>query len=101
QAAGEAVGPAADQYSLATIVYQMLTGCLPFPGPNFTDLLTQRLDQQPIPLRTVAPHYSEAAETVLNRALMRDPAQRYPTAKAFVLDLADALLPDYQRGQVV
>jgi eukaryotic-like serine/threonine-protein kinase len=101
QAAGEPVGPAADQYALATMVYQMLSGCLPFEGPNFTDLITQRVQQASIPLRKVAPHYSEEAETALNRALARDPAQRYPTTKAFVSELGDALLPDYQRGQVV
>jgi eukaryotic-like serine/threonine-protein kinase len=101
QAAGEVVGAAADQYALATIIYQLLTDRLPFEGPNFTDLLTQRVEQSPIPLRTVAPHYPAQAEAVFQRALSREPAHRYPDVKTFVAELIHAVMPDYQHGQVV
>src|SRR5205085_2066677 len=41
------------------------------------------------------------AETVLQRGLSRDPAQRYPDIKTFVAELIHALMPDYQHGQVI
>src|SRR4029450_8699551 len=47
---GELVGPAADQYSLATIAYYLLTGALPYVGKSPRELFSQLLTQPPIPL---------------------------------------------------
>jgi serine/threonine-protein kinase len=76
-----------DIYSLAVIVYEMLTGQTPFPGSNALVVLNSRLVNDPVPPREANPELSPGLEAVLLRALERDPAQRYASAR----DFADAL----------
>ena len=86
---GELVSPAADQYSLATIAYLMLTGCLPFTAKTPREMFSQLLSQPPIPLNEAKPglRFSTGVEQVVMRGLSKDPRQRYPDTVAF----ADAL----------
>ena len=87
---GELVGPAADQYSLATIAYFLLTGTLPYTGKSPRELFSQLLTQPPIALSKAKPGLSfpAAIETVVMKALSKAPTDRYPTVKAF----SDALV---------
>jgi serine/threonine protein kinase len=81
------VGPASDQYSLACVAYEVLTGHHPFgadTGDVITVLLAHRTD--PIP-----PTGSRALDAVFSRALAKSPAQRYPTVRDFAGALTDAL----------
>jgi len=94
---GEIVTPAADQYSLATIAYNLLTCTLPYQGRTPRELFTQLLSQPPIPLNKAkrgldfGPH----VEAVVGRALLRDPQKRYPDTLIFAQELQSALLnPD-------
>ncbi len=82
---GELVGPAADQYSLATIAYFLLTGCLPFTAKTPREMFSQLLSQDPVPLNQARPQlrFSEAVESVLMRALSKTPASRYPDTVSF------------------
>jgi serine/threonine-protein kinase len=82
---GELVGPAADQYSLATIAYFLLTGCLPYTGKSPRELFSQLLTQPPIALNKAKPTLSFAApvEAVIMKALSKLPADRYASVKAF------------------
>ena len=89
-AGGVPVGPAADEYSLATIAYQMVTGRLPYGGATAVEVLGSQLrGALPLP-RTVNPSVPLAVQDVLVRALARDPRRRYPSASAFVDALAGA-----------
>lgn len=89
---GELVGPAADQYSLATIAYFLLTGCLPFTAKTPREMFSQLLSQPPIPLNQARPglRFSSAVETVVMRALSKDPGKRYPDSVAFATELSKA-----------
>jgi serine/threonine-protein kinase len=91
---GEMVGPAADQYSLATIAYYLLSGALPYAGKSPRELFQQLLTEPPIPLsRTRAGQGLGAAlEGVIMRGLSRQPAQRYPDVAAFCTALGQAAL---------
>lgn len=90
---GELVSPAADQYSLATIAYLLLTGCLPFTAKTPREMFSQLLSQPPIPLNAARPNlrFPASVEHVIMRALSKDPRQRYPDALTFARELDIAL----------
>jgi eukaryotic-like serine/threonine-protein kinase len=77
-----------DLYAFGVILFEMLTGELPFQGENPLAAMNQRLVVEPIPVRTLDPSISPAVEEVLHRALERDPEHRYPNAAEFAHDLA-------------
>jgi serine/threonine protein kinase len=90
---GELVSPAADQYSLATIAYLLLTGCLPFTAKTPREMFSQLLSQPPIPLNAARPNlrFPTAVEQVIMKGLSKAPTQRYPDAVTFAHELDKAL----------
>ena len=85
---GEIVTAAADQYSLATIAYFLLTRCLPYTAKAPREMFTQLLTMPPIPLSEAGGEESNLSfapelNAVVMRALARSPAGRYPTVAAF------------------
>ncbi len=82
---GELVGPAADQYSLGTIAYFLLSGTLPYTGKSPRELFSQLLTQPPVPLSVARPALgiAPAIEAVVMRALSKQPADRYPSVRVF------------------
>jgi serine/threonine protein kinase len=90
---GELVSPAADQYSLATIAYFLLTACLPFTGKSPREMFTQLLSQPPMPLSKAREglHISPALETVVMRGLSKNPKDRYPDVKTFARELRTSI----------
>lgn len=72
-----------DQWSLACIAYEMLTGRGPFVGENAASLLYQVIHQEPPPMARRAPDVPNGVEQVLLRALSKDMARRYETVTAF------------------
>lgn len=90
---GELVSPAADQYSLATIAYLLLTGCLPFTAKTPREMFSQLLSQPPIPLNAARPNlrFPAAVEQVIMKGLSKTPTQRYPDAVIFARELDKAL----------
>jgi serine/threonine-protein kinase len=92
---GQLVTAAADQYSLATIAYYLLSGCLPYLAKTQREMFTQLLSQPPIPLRSAKKglHIPPGVEAVVMRGLAREPADRYPDVTAF----ADALRAELER----
>jgi eukaryotic-like serine/threonine-protein kinase len=76
-----------DVYSLGIMFYEMLTGKVPFTGPNPFVIMNERLLNNPIPPREVNPEISPQLQEIIYRALERDPNKRYPNAHEFALDL--------------
>jgi serine/threonine protein kinase len=91
---GELVGPQADQYSLATIAYFLLTGCHPYVAKSQREMFSQLLSQPPIPLNQAKPglRFPAAVESVIMRALSKDPKQRYVSVVEFAKQLREVLL---------
>jgi serine/threonine-protein kinase len=89
---GELVGPLADQYSLATIAYFLLTGCLPFPAKTPREMFSQLLSQPPIALNQAKPglRFSLPVEAVVMRGLSKEPVKRYADVTAFAQEFCDA-----------
>ena len=90
---GEIVTPAADQYSLATIAYYLLTRALPYTAKAPREMFTQLLTLPPIPLNSAKERltFSPAIEKVVMKALSKDPANRYPEVMAFSKAFEDAV----------
>ncbi len=90
---GEVVTPAADQYSLATIAYLLLTGALPYTAKTPREMFTQLLSQPPMPLNKARAGltYSATVEQIVMKALERAPKSRYPDVLSFSTALGDAL----------
>jgi hypothetical protein len=72
-----------DLYSLACVVYEMLAGTVPFPGPNHGTIQSRKALGMPS-IRSVQPAVSEAVEGVLRRGLSVVAENRFPTAREFV-----------------
>ena len=76
-----------DLYALGVMLYEMLTGKVPFQGPNPFAIMNDRLLNNPIPPREVDPAISPQLQEIIYRALERDPAKRYQNAAEFAHDL--------------
>jgi len=76
-----------DIYSVGAMLYEMLTGKVPFTGNNAFLIMNDRLLNSPVPPREIEPSISPAMQEIIYRALERDPKNRYGAAREFAWDL--------------
>jgi serine/threonine-protein kinase len=94
QASGEVnLDARSDVYSLACVLFEMLTGSPPFTGPNAQAVIARRFTETAPSIRRFRPNVPEEIERALRKALARNPADRFSSAGAF----ADALARPAQR----
>ena len=89
QVQGLAVDGRADQFGLAVIAYEMLTGEKPFAGEYLPTLLYKIVREDPVPPQRLNPTLDPGLEAVFAKALAKDPHQRYPACADFVSTLLE------------
>ncbi len=90
QASGEReVDARSDQYSLACLLYEMITGLPPFIGATMQSVISQRFTQPPPSMRAHRPTVPDHVERAVKRAMATTPADRFPSVADFVAALHD------------
>jgi tRNA A-37 threonylcarbamoyl transferase component Bud32 len=98
QASGQLVDAQTDVYSLGIVLYEMLTGELPFPGESFVAVAMKHI-QEPSPnVLDVRGDLPLRVAEMIDRALEKDPEHRFPTMDAFAAEI-EANLDELDRGE--
>ena len=93
-AKGVSTGEKSDIYSLGIVLYQMVTGKLPFLGESPISVALKHLQEPLKEPRIVNPLIPQSVENIIIKAMRKNPAERYSTAGGMVKDLETALRPD-------
>jgi len=90
QAQGQLATPQSDLYSVGIILYELLTGRLPFDGESAVAIAVQHLNDPPTPISSLRPDVAPELEAAVMRALAKDPAARWADADEFIRALEGA-----------
>ena len=87
QAQGKKVGPRSDVYSLAVVLYEMLTGRAPFLGDTAVEIARKHVESAPDSVRGMGFEVAQSLEAITLKGLAKNPDHRYPSVRDFAADL--------------
>jgi tRNA A-37 threonylcarbamoyl transferase component Bud32 len=97
QAAGEHLGPSSDVYSIGVVMYEMLTGRLPFEAESSIAMAFKHLREEPTPITGLNPRVPPELARIVHKTLAKEPSARYPTASR----LAQVLINYHRAGEAM
>jgi serine/threonine-protein kinase len=97
QAQGQRVDEHTDVYSLGVVLYELLTTEVPFPGENFVAVAMRHINEPPPPIRDKRPDVPPRVEAAIQKAMAKDPGDRFPTMREFCEEL-EACLAEVQQA---
>ncbi|MGI8812236.1 MAG: protein kinase domain-containing protein [Pyrinomonadaceae bacterium] len=89
QARGKNIDARSDIFSFGIVLYEMLTGSVPFTGESMADVISAILNSDPQPLANSAPHLPKELQRIVNKTLKKKRDQRYQTTRDLLTDLKD------------
>jgi serine/threonine-protein kinase len=101
QAQGQRVDEHTDVYSLGVVMYELLTSEVPFPGENFVAVAMRHINEPPPAVRDKRPDVSPRLDAAIQRAMAKDPADRFQTMAEFCQELEACLAEAQAAGTQV